>query len=104
MNWNVDAIPVFLAVAELQSITAAAARLGRPKSSVSRILARLEEQLGLTLFERNTRHVRLTDEGQNFLAHAQLIMEQVRAADNALSGLSGRPSGALTVTLPMAFA
>ena len=104
MNWNIDAIPVFLAVAELQSITAAAARLGRPKSSVSRILARLESQLDLTLFERNTRHVRLTDEGQNFLAHAQLIMEQVRAADNALSGLSGRPSGALTVTLPMAFA
>lgn len=103
MKWNIDAIPVFLAVADQQSITQAAAKLDRPKSSVSRIVTRLEEQLGLILFERNTRQVRLTDEGQNFLGHARLIMEQVDLADNALAGLAGQPSGSLTVTLPMAF-
>jgi len=103
MKWNINDIPVFVAVAEHAGISLAARKLGMPKSSVSRAITRLEAALGLSLFDRNTRNVRLTDEGQVFLSHASLIVEQAEAASAALAGIQKRPSGNLTVAMPMAF-
>ncbi len=103
MKWNVNDIPIFVAVAEHAGISLAARKLGMPKSSVSRAISRLEAALGLSLFDRNTRNVRLTDEGQVFLSHASLIVEQAEAASAALAGIQKRPSGNLTVAVPMAF-
>ena len=103
MKWNINDIPVFVAVAEYAGISLAARKLGMPKSSVSRAITRLEAALGLSLFDRNTRNLRLTDEGQVFLSHASLIVEQAEAASAALAGIQKRPSGNLTVAVPMAF-
>ncbi|MDB2389720.1 LysR family transcriptional regulator [Alphaproteobacteria bacterium] len=103
MKWNINDIPVFVAVAEHEGISLAARKLGMPKSSVSRAISRLEATLGLSLFDRNTRNLRLTDEGQVFLSHASLIVEQAEAASAALAGIQKRPSGNLTVAIPMAF-
>ena len=103
MKWNVDDLPVFLAVKDKQGISAAARQLAMPKSSVSRILGRLEEALDIRLFDRNTRQMRLTAEGEIFALHATRIVEQVQVADEALSGLRHEPSGVLKVSLPMAF-
>ena len=53
MKWNIEDLPVFLALYETQGVRAAAARLHMPKSTVSRRLARLEEKLDLRLIDRN---------------------------------------------------
>ena len=63
---DLNLVRTFARVVEAQSFTAAARVLRVPKSSVSRAVARLEEQLGARLFERTTRQVRLTHTGQAY--------------------------------------
>ena len=104
MNWNVDHLPAFVAVAEVGGISAAARRLDEPKSTISRAIARLEEDIGLQLFVRGPRSLRLTHDGSQFYQHAVRILEQVEAASAELAGLSETPRGTLTVALPRAFA
>lgn len=103
MKWNVDHLPAFVAVADQGGISAAARRLGAPKSTISRAMARLEEDVGLQLFVRNSRDLRLTHDGEQFYGHAVRILEQVDAATAELAGLSATPRGRLAVALPMAF-
>ena len=103
MKWNADDLPIFLAVRDTQGISAAARKLNLPKSSVSRILARLEEALDVRLFDRNTRQMRLTAEGEIFALHAISILDQMHLADAALSGMRHAPTGVLKVSLPIAF-
>lgn len=102
MKWNIDHLPVFLAVQEMKGVTGAAKRLQMPKSTVSRILSKLEESLDIRLFDRNTRQFRLTAEGEIFFHHAQVIMDHVYATNEALAGLRHAPSGVLKVAMPMA--
>lgn len=103
MKWNLDDVPVFLAVVEQSGISAAARALGAPKSTVSTALARLENGLGLRLLDRSSRSLRLTAEGEAFWRQAQLIVEQAREADALMAGLGAAPSGRLKVALPPAF-
>lgn len=103
MQWNIADIPVFAAVVQHGGISSAARELRLPKSSVSRFINRLEQDLNLRLFERNSRQMRLTQEGELFYKHAQLILEQVESADAQMNGLNATPSGDLIVSLPMAF-
>lgn len=103
MQWNIDDIPVFLAVVEQNGITAAARALDMPKSTVSKTLSRLEQALNLRLIDRNSRNLRVTSEGDTFYRQALLIMEQARETDATMAGLSAVPSGQLCVALPPAF-
>ncbi len=103
MRWSLDDLPIFAAVIEHRSMTAAAEALGQPKSTVSTAISRLERAVGLRLFDRHSRAIRLTEEGATFQGHVQAILEQVREADAALAGLRAEPSGKLTVALPPAF-
>lgn len=103
MNWKLSELPVFVAVVECGGVSAAARQLRMPKSSVSRSVQRLEDDLRMRLLERNSRQLRMTSEGQAFYRHCQLIMEQVEAADAHMNGLVQAPSGELTVSLPVGF-
>lgn len=104
MKWSIDDAPVFIAVIETGGITSAATRLGVSKSTVSKSLSRLETALGSRLLKRNSRNVRITDEGRTFYQYARRIMEQVQEADATMSGITASPGGRLVVALPMAFA
>ncbi len=66
-----EGIDVMLAIVDARSFGRAGEALGLSQSGVSRAVARLEARLGLRLFERTTRSVRLTDEGRRF--HAQVV-------------------------------
>jgi LysR family transcriptional regulator for bpeEF and oprC len=103
VKWNLDDIPVFMAVVEQAGISAAARALDAPKSTVSAALSRLEAGLGLRLLDRSSRSLRLTAEGEAFRRQAQLIVEQAHEADVLMAGLVAAPSGRLTVALPPAF-
>lgn len=103
MRWNIDDVPVFVAVVEQNGVTAAARFLDRPKSTISQSITRLETALGVRLLERNSRKVRVTSEGETFYRQCQTIMDQVREADATMAGLTAVPSGRLSVATPPAF-
>lgn len=65
-----------LEVAKEKSITKAAANLYLTQSAVSQKISRTENDLGLTLFERNNRSVSLTEDGEFFVEHAAKLMEE----------------------------
>jgi len=93
----------FSRIAQLRSVSAAARELKMPKSSVSRSLARLEEALGVTLVERSTRHLRLTDAGTLFLPHAVRLLSDMEEAETALTNFAGTARGTLRVSAPLAY-
>lgn len=83
----------FQAVAEVQSFSEAARRFGLSTAAVSATIARLEQLLSVRLFERTTRKVRLTHEGEVFLKHCQEALFHIEAGvqetRQAQTGLSG---------------
>jgi DNA-binding transcriptional LysR family regulator len=94
----------FVRVAELASVSAAARTLALPKSTISRSLARLEGDVGATLVDRSTRHLRLTDAGELFRPYALRILADVDEAGTALDNFSGVPRGTLRISAPITFA
>jgi DNA-binding transcriptional LysR family regulator len=101
---NSDDLRVFLRVAEARSLSRAAAVLGRPKSSVSRQLARLEQEAGAMLVERGLRGIRLTDAGRVLLDHAAQVAALIDGAAAAVQASLGVPQGVLRVNAPHLFA
>ncbi len=89
----------FLATAELGSVTRAAGRLDIAQPTPSQILLRLEDELGIKLFERTARGVHLTDPGRVFQEHARIIL---RDMDRARAGvrLHDAAPAAVSIGLP----
>lgn len=85
---------VFVAAARADNFTQAAERIGLTKSSVGKTIARLELRLGIKLFHRTTRLTRLTADGEAYLAACTSALDEITAAQAALSSsnrvLSGR--------------
>ena len=103
MQWNIADLPIFASVVKHGGISSASRALRMPKSSISRFIQRLENDLQVRLFERNSRQMRMTREGEVFYKHCQLILEQIDSADAHMNGLTEQPNGKLNVSLPMAF-
>ena len=94
---------VFAAVAEAQSFNGASRKLGFSPPAVTRAIANLENQLGVKLLHRTTRHVRPTDAGVRYLEDVRNILEHVEQANEAARGVNATPKGELTVTAPVLF-
>lgn len=97
MKLALDELTVFLAVVDSGSLTAAAEHLGQPVSSISRLLARLEDKLQTTLLRRTTRRMDLTDEGHDFVRDARNVLDAVRIAEDRQMERRGQLSGPLRV-------
>jgi DNA-binding transcriptional LysR family regulator len=95
---DLNDVLVFSKVAELGSFTAAAQRLGLPKSSVSARVARLEARLGTRLLERSTRKLRLTPVGERYQEHAKRVLLELVEASAAVDRFRAQPSGLLRVS------
>jgi DNA-binding transcriptional LysR family regulator len=95
---SLDDLAVFVAVAESGSFSTAAARLGLPKSSVSRAIARLEAAMGVALVHRTTRHVALSTAGTALLERSAPQIASLRQCVGALPELEEEPSGLLRLT------
>jgi DNA-binding transcriptional LysR family regulator len=94
---------VFVAVAELQGFAAAGRRLQLSPPAVTRAVAALEQQLGVKLLNRTTRHVRTTEVGQRYLEDSRRILADVEAANEAAIGINSEPRGHLSITAPVLF-
>jgi DNA-binding transcriptional LysR family regulator len=99
---KLNGLEVFVQTAETESFAAAGRVLGISASAISKSISRLEERVSVRLFQRNTRSVRLTSEGQVFLERCRRIMGEVEAAENELSAMNQLPRGRLKVGLPLA--
>lgn len=94
---------VFVAVAEGEGFAAAARRLKISPPAVTRVVAALEDSLGVKLLNRTTRYVRVTEAGQRYLEDCRRILAEVEAADDAAAGINAEPRGHLSITAPVMF-
>jgi DNA-binding transcriptional LysR family regulator len=88
-------------VVEAQSFTQAARSLGLPKSSVSRRVTELEDELGVRLLHRTTRKLSLTEAGRSYFEQAERAIVDLEAAAEAAAGLDSEPRGLVRVTVPV---
>jgi DNA-binding transcriptional LysR family regulator len=100
---KLEAMRVFIEVAECKSFVGASRTLDLSPPAVTRSIAQLEHALGVRLFNRTTRHVRLTDSGTRFFEDAKRILEDVEQAVATASGSYAEPKGVLSVTAPVLF-
>lgn len=94
---------IYVSVVESGSISTAADRLGLAKSAVSRRLAELEARLGVSLIQRTTRRLNLTDSGRAYYDRCIVILADVDEAEAAVSQGHQALKGRLKVALPNAF-
>ena len=87
----------FQAVAERRSFSAAAHALGYAQSVVSHHVAALEQEFGLTLVDRGTRPIGLTEAGERLREHAAAVLGQVVLAEEEMGALAGLETGTLRV-------
>lgn len=86
-------LAIFHAVATLNSFSQAADQLHIAQSAVSVAIKKLEDELGLLLFDRNERKIRLTVEGQRLLTHASIIQRQFAEAKQDMAALHDLAAG-----------
>jgi len=100
---RLDAMAAFVAVADLRGFAPAARRLTLSSSAVTRLIAALEERLGIRLLQRTTRSVMLTDAGARYLERARRILADVEEAEGAAQAERSAPTGRLVVSAPNVF-
>ncbi|AUH00086.1 LysR family transcriptional regulator [Prodigiosinella confusarubida] len=97
---NLNGLLAFVRAAQSQSFAAAAERMNISASAVGKSVVRLEEKLNVRLFNRSTRRISLTDEGQMFFERCQNIVVQLEEAEQELVRISAVPRGKLRITAP----
>jgi DNA-binding transcriptional LysR family regulator len=101
---QLGSIELFCRSAELGSFTAAAAAAGVTPAAVSRSVGRLEARLGVRLFVRTTRQIRLTDDGRVYYEQCHQGLLQIADAGRLVSGQQVVPVGALRISAPTTYA
>lgn len=97
--YSIDDLKTFVAIASAEGVTAGARRVGISPATASHRLNKLEATLKLTLFHRNSRMLKLTDEGQIFLERIEVILADLAQAErDAGSGDAGF-SGLIRATM-----
>jgi DNA-binding transcriptional LysR family regulator len=93
MQLNLTDAALFIRVAELGTLSAAARERNEPVSQTSRAIARIETALGVCLLHRSTHGLSLTDEGDTFLSHARNMLDIATEMESELTGKLAGPSG-----------
>ena len=93
----------FLATADAGSFTKAAERLHLSSSAVSKSVARLEERLGVLLFERSTRRLKLSDAGRAYYATCKRVLQELAEAEDVLAEHATALAGKVRIGVPAAY-
>lgn len=97
MKSTIEELVAFITIVDTGSFVAAAEHLKQTPSGVSRSLTRLEAKLDVTLLERTTRKLKLTQEGQQFLIKARKILNELNAAEEELQKSDQGTAGLIRV-------
>ncbi|MBK1839740.1 LysR family transcriptional regulator [Azospirillum sp. YIM B02556] len=97
MNFELVDLKAFVAVAELGSFNRAAELLNLSQPALSRRIQKLEDTLGVALFERSTRHVALTMVGRDFMPKVRRFLDEFETSLLGISDLGARSSGQITI-------
>lgn len=100
---DLNVFRIFIAAAEAGNFAGAALTLGLTRSAVAKAIARLEEQTQTRLFQRTTRVVKLTHEGEALLSRATEAIRELDSALDDMTGRGGQPRGLLRMTAPDAY-
>jgi DNA-binding transcriptional LysR family regulator len=100
---RLDAMKLFVRVAELGSFAAVAQQLGVARSVVTRQIAGLETHLGVKLMARSTRRLSLTSAGTAYLEKCRVILNLVEAAETDVAEERLTPRGNIRMSLPLSF-
>jgi len=101
---KLEMMKAFVAVSDEGSFTKAADRLATSNQLVSKYVSHFEEHLGIRLFNRTTRSVRLTEAGEQCLQHVQHILESIQDMEGGLGNLKNEAQGLLRISAPVSFA
>ncbi|MBN9529550.1 MAG: LysR family transcriptional regulator [Alphaproteobacteria bacterium] len=100
---DLNDLAYFAAVVRHRGFAAAARALNVPKSTLSRRISRLEDQLGVRLLERSTRRFRVTEVGQEYLRHCEALVAEAEAADDVAARGQSEPQGLVRIASPIGF-
>jgi DNA-binding transcriptional LysR family regulator len=100
---QLGSIELFCQAAEAGSFTAAALEAGVTPAAVSRSISRLEARLGVRLFARTTRSIRLTEGGRSYYEHCRQALTQLIEAEREVMGKQQEPAGTLRISLPTTY-
>jgi DNA-binding transcriptional LysR family regulator len=93
----------FIAVAEAGGFSAAARRTGESQSAISKAIGTLEKRLGVLLFNRSTRNVTLTDQGQRYYDRTRPLVDEMDEADSELTSSTLDVSGLIRIAVASTF-
>jgi DNA-binding transcriptional LysR family regulator len=99
----IGSIELFCLAVEQKSFTSASHIAGITPAAVSRSISRLEKRLGVRLFVRSTRQIRLTDAGAAYYAHCKDALVHLQEAENAVSGNQKNLGGVIKISLPTTY-
>ncbi|EJF31261.1 MULTISPECIES: DNA-binding transcriptional regulator YafC [Enterobacteriaceae] len=97
MKATSEELAIFVAVVESGSFSRAAEQLGQANSAVSRTVKKLEMKLGVSLLNRTTRQLSLTEEGERYFRNVQQILQAMAAAENEVMESKQTPRGLLRI-------
>lgn len=100
---KIECIRIFVETAQLNSFTATANKLDMTQSAVSKKIAWLESDLGMTLFQRNSRKISLTHPGKDYLTYCVRFLEEMSAIESQLKRETESVEGELKISAPSAF-
>lgn len=100
---HISEIGVFVKIVELRNFTKTAETLETSSATVSRVISKLEADVGVKLLERSTRRVNPTPDGLTFYERCKAILSQLDEAKNELTELRETPRGMLRVVLPVSY-
>lgn len=102
MDNRVGEMQIFVRVVEAGSFSEAARRARMTPSTVSKVIARIEERMGVRLVERSTRHLSLTDEGQLYFERSRAILGELDDLEGEVARGGSRASGTVRVSASVA--
>ncbi len=98
---DLNGIEIFVKVVQAGSFNRAAKALGMPNSTASAKVSQLEHRLGVTLLQRTTRKLSLTEAGKNYFDHCLHALDDLKAAESELATSRSEPQGVLRLTAPV---
>jgi len=101
MNDQLNGIAAFVQAAQSTSFALAAGQMGLSRSAVGKAVARLEQRLGVQLFHRTTRSLKLTDEGALFYERCAGALAHIKEAEQLFENGQSEPAGRLRISVPV---